>query len=70
MSKISDVAIPLDAVQPAEYDFIPKKRETMIAFDDAQMDFILDYQEEHGFETVQDAIIHAIDVTRFDGVNP
>ena len=46
------------------------EHENLIAFDDAQMDFILDYQEEHGFETVQDAIIHAIDVTRFDGVNP
>ena len=60
MSEISDVAIPLDAVQPAEYDFIPKKRETMIAFDDEQMDFILAYTEKQKCETVQDAIMDAL----------
>ena len=60
MSKISDVAIPLDVVQPAEYDFEQKKKETMIAFTDEQIDFILAYQKESGADTVQDAILNAI----------
>lgn len=36
------------------------EHETMIAFTDEQMDFILAYQKESGADTVQYAIMNAI----------
>jgi hypothetical protein len=36
------------------------ERENLIAFNDEQLDMILKFQEQEGFETIQDAIMSAV----------